>query len=255
MVEYREGYGVDFATEELQFKVEGVALLQASFSVRSRFASDTGSSSEEGGRGTLSTEGSEMTVSISPECEARIKTLLDPTKTSAQQKAELDAVRDFGNVLKANLKHTVKCGPLAGLPQVGASIFLETFKMLTTSVTPAQMEAAARQLLRDTLLSCRVSKLVLLEPMMTVHVVLTEAAYMGDVITCLSAKSAVSVDTTEDCKEITAVVPMRNLVRFGTELRQVAKGNGYFWMNVDHYRVVADEKIRSVILRNRGITD
>jgi elongation factor G len=247
MVEYREGFAVDFTTGDLEGRINDIPIVSASFSVKAVLAATSGEGE------TVQPEEAPMTVLVSSECEAAVSS--QAGMTDAQRKGEVEELREFGKILKKNLPLCSKCGPLAGLPLIGAAIELESFKKLACSTDPFALDSAARQMLHEVIYSCRTSKLVLLEPMMKMNVVLTEVEYFGDVITCLNTKGAVTIETADDCKEIMAVVPMRNLVRFGAELRKVARGNAYFWMAVDHYRVVSDEKVRNAILRNRGITE
>ena len=93
---------------------------------------------------------------------------------------------------------------------------------------------------------------VLLEPIMKLHVHLTDNTYTSDIMANLSTKQALSIDMEspdERTTEITALVPLRFITRYSTEARAIAKGNVYFWSELHLFRKVIDEQLEARILK------
>ncbi|EPY16286.1 hypothetical protein STCU_11422 [Strigomonas culicis] len=102
---------------------------------------------------------------------------------------------------------------------------------------------------------CRRADLALLEPMMHVEVHLSDATYIGNVVSSLNENRAVTVDVMEDGRSVSATVAMRNIVRYTMELRKAVKGHANLFTRLEGYRVLEDKAVLARVLKNLGITE
>ncbi|KAG5474441.1 hypothetical protein LSCM1_03224 [Leishmania martiniquensis] len=148
----------------------------------------------------------------------------------------------------------MRMGPLAGLPMHGVEVVLTYFRKTAGSqLQEKSLTQVARAALLGVLKATRKADLALLEPMMELEVHLPEPAYIGSVVSSLNEHHARTVDVQEDGRSVTAVVAMRNSIRYTMELRKAVKGHASMFVKLHDYRVVEEKAVLARILKNLGI--
>ncbi|EKG06244.1 elongation factor G2-like protein, putative [Trypanosoma cruzi] len=166
-------------------------------------------------------------------------------------KEELRIITDVFSRAVTDCSHM---GPLAGLPLHGVRVALLEFKKLGgTQLSEGPLQQAARSLVLELFRSVSKANLATMEPMMEVEVHLSEAAYIGGVVSSLSERKAIAVDIQDDGRSVKAIVPMRNIVRYTMELRKAVKGHASLYARLHHYRVIEEKAVLSRIMKNLGI--
>ncbi|RNF20646.1 elongation factor G2-like protein [Trypanosoma conorhini] len=172
------------------------------------------------------------------------------------QRGVKDELRLLTDVFSGAVTDCAHMGPLAGLPLHGVRVVLTEFKKFGgAQLLEAPLQQAARSLVLELLRSVPKAKLAAMEPMMEVEVHLSEAAYIGGVVSSLNERKAVTVDIQDDGRSVKAIVPMRNIVRYTMELRRAVKGHANLYTRLHHYRVIEDKAVLSRIMKNLGIYD
>lgn len=173
-------------------------------------------------------------------------------KAAVEARAELEIIM---NAFSTAMEECARSGPIATLPLIATRLVItrltKRMPVLSEKVLIPAAKSAIATMMRTRL---KPADFRILEPMMAVEVHLTEATYVGAVVSSLNEKNAVSVDMLEDGRSVAAVVPMRNIVRYTMDLRKTAKGNANFFTKLHHYRDVEDKALLQKILRNLGIT-
>ncbi|KAG5500525.1 hypothetical protein JKF63_03619 [Porcisia hertigi] len=147
-----------------------------------------------------------------------------------------------------------RLGPLAGLPMHGVEVVLTYFRKAGGSqLQEKSLTHVARSAVLSVLKATRKDDLALLEPMMEVEVHLSESTYIGNVVSSLNEHNALTVDVQEDGRSVTAVVAMRNTLRYSTELRKAVKGHANMFVKLHDYRVIEEKAVLERILKNLGI--
>lgn len=179
------------------------------------------------------------------------------TRGGTSEKAVAEVHADMEGILRCFQEAMEECcrsGPIATMPVVGTRLVITRAVKRTPVLTDKLLLPAARSAISTMMRrQLRPDDFRVLEPMMAVEVHLTEATYVGAVVSSLNEKNAVSVDILEDGRSVAAVVPMRNVVRYTMDLRKTAKGNANFFTKLHHYRQVEDKVVLQKILKNLGV--
>ena len=96
---------------------------------------------------------------------------------------------------------------------------------------------------------------VLLEPVMSVEVVLPEHEdYTGDVIGDLSSRRGRigQMESRGDSRVVTAVVPLSEMFGYATTVRSLSQGRANFTMHFDHYHRVPEQVADEIVARTQG---
>ncbi|KAG5499939.1 hypothetical protein GH5_04078 [Leishmania sp. Ghana 2012 LV757] len=170
---------------------------------------------------------------------------------SAKEELRILAV-SFQSAMEA----CMRLGPLAGLPMHGVEVVLTYFRKTAGSqLQEKSLSHVARSALLSVLKATRKGDLALLEPMMEVEVHLPDPTYIGNVVSSLNEHHALTVDLQEDGRSVTAVVAMRNSIRYTMELRKAVKGHANMFVKLHNYRVVEEKAVLTRILKNLGIVN
>jgi elongation factor G len=135
---------------------------------------------------------------------------------------------DFRSAARGGVEEALLGGVLAGHPVEDVRVLVRAMEASETTGSEMAFKVAANQALRE---ACQRAKPVLLEPVMRVRVVAPEDN-VGEAIGDLSArKGEVQGMTTErGVAEIEAVVPLRRMFGYSTDLRSLTQGRGTFTM-------------------------
>ena len=88
---------------------------------------------------------------------------------------------------------------------------------------------------------------------MDLTVNLTDASYANAVVQDLHrTREAASAEAMDDDTTVTAVVPMRTIVKYSADVRKLTKGNVHFWTALRCYRPLEDATMTRRILDARS---
>ena len=143
------------------------------------------------------------------------------------------------------VKSVMKEGVLAGYPVKNVKVSVFDGKEHPVDSKPVAFEIAGREAFK---LAVKESAPVLLEPIMSVRIIVPEAN-MGDVLGDLNTRRArvQGMDTERGRSIVTAQVPLAEMQRYTTDLRSITGGRGVFEMDFSHYEVVPAHIAQDVI--------
>jgi elongation factor G len=143
------------------------------------------------------------------------------------------------------IKSVMKEGVLAGYPVKNVKVSVYDGKEHPVDSKPVAFEIAGREAFK---LAVKESAPVLLEPIMSVKIIVPEAN-MGDVLGDLNTRRArvQGMDTERGRSIVTAQVPLAEMQRYTTDLRSITGGRGVFEMDFSHYEVVPAHIAQDVI--------
>ncbi len=100
--------------------------------------------------------------------------------------------------------------------------------------------------------ACEKAGIALLEPIMQMHIAVPEE-FMGDIIGDLSSRrgKVLGYESNQGITEITAQVPMSEILRYAPDLRSMTGGQGTFTMEFDHYEECPPQVAEKVIAESR----
>ncbi|MFW5722580.1 MAG: elongation factor G, partial [Desulfohalobiaceae bacterium] len=100
--------------------------------------------------------------------------------------------------------------------------------------------------------ACEQAGIALLEPIMQMHIAVPEE-FMGDIIGDLSSRrgKVLGYESNQGITEITAQVPMSEILRYAPDLRSMTGGQGTFTMEFDHYEECPPQVAEKVIAESR----
>jgi elongation factor G len=150
--------------------------------------------------------------------------------------------------IEKGVRSVMQHGAIAGFPVVKVKVAVTDGKEHAVDSKPVAFEIAARQCFK---LAVQGANPVLLEPIMTIKVIVPEAS-MGDVLGDLNTRRArvQGMDSDRGKSIVTANVPQAEVQRYTTDLRSITGGRGIFTMTFDHYEVVP-KMVAEPIIANR----
>jgi len=158
--------------------------------------------------------------------------------------------REYIPAVEKGVKEAVETGILAGYPLVDMAVTLYDGSYHEVDSSEMAFKMAAIDAIRT---AQRVADSYLLEPIMSVEVVVSED-FMGDVIGDLSGKRGKIEQTAQrgNARVIHAKVPLSEMFGYATELRGMTQGRASFTMEPSHYEEVpasVAEQIKSTATR------
>ena len=150
------------------------------------------------------------------------------------------------------VRASLDAGTLIGFPMVDVKVALVDGSYRDEDSTEQAFGVAAGMAFRK---AVGEAAPVLLEPVMDVEIVLPEA-YLGDVISDLSAKRAkiLGMDSREGGVQVVeAQVPLAEMFGYSTDLRSATQGRASFTMQFAAYDIVPDHISEKIIKRIRGL--
>jgi elongation factor G len=138
--------------------------------------------------------------------------------------------------IEKGVKTVMQHGAIAGYPVEKVKVAVFDGKEHPVDSKPIAFEVAGREAFK---LAIQGAGPVMLEPIMTVRIVVPEAN-MGDVLGDLNTRRArvQGMDNELGKSIVTATVPLAEIQRYTTDLRSITGGRGFFTMTFDHYEVV-----------------
>ncbi len=137
------------------------------------------------------------------------------------------------NNVEQGAREAMLSGVLAGNEVVDVKVSLEAFGSDIASMTPLGVKVSASQACKE---ACEKASPILLEPFMTVELVVPEE-FVGEVIADLNSRHGRLEQVTPKGKTslLKAIVPLATMFGYSTSLRSLTQGRGIFTMQYSHY--------------------
>jgi elongation factor G len=147
--------------------------------------------------------------------------------------------------IEKGVKAVMKDGVLAGFPVKNIRVSVYDGKEHPVDSKPIAFETAGREAFK---LCVKDASPVLLEPIMSVRIVVPEAN-MGDVLGDMNTRRAriQGMDSEKGHSIVTVQVPLAAMQRYTADLRSITGGRGIFSMDFSHYEVVPTHLAQEVI--------
>jgi elongation factor G len=153
--------------------------------------------------------------------------------------------------VEKGVRESLDRGPVAGFPVVNVKVTLIDGAYHTVDSNEMAFKIASSQAFKEAMQRAHPT---LLEPMMALRITVP-TDYTGDIIGDLNAKRAHVTaanpgeggDTT-----IEACVPLAEIQRYATDLRQLTQGQGTFEMAFDHYQKVPPQMMEQIVANARA---
>jgi elongation factor G len=147
---------------------------------------------------------------------------------------------EFFPSIETGVRESTMNGVVAGYPMVDLRINLLGGTFREAQSTPLAFQVAAAMAFRE---GCRKAQPVLLEPIMKAEVVVPEE-FLGEVIGDLSARKGriEQIQPKGKVSVVDALVPLREMFGYSTNLRSLSQGRGTFTMQFHNFDWVPDKK-------------
>ncbi len=158
--------------------------------------------------------------------------------------------REYIGPVEQGVKEALENGVLAGYPMVDVRVELVYGSYHEVDSSEMAFKIAGSMALKE---AARRASPVLLEPMMSVEVVVPEQ-YMGDVLGDLSARRGKIGGMMQrgEAQVIAATVPLAEMFGYSTKLRSMSQGRAVYSMEFAHYEDVPKSKAEEVISKSKG---
>jgi elongation factor G len=158
--------------------------------------------------------------------------------------------REYVPAVEKGIREAMENGIVAGYPMVDikATLFDGSYHEVDSSEMAFKIAASMgfKQ-------ACRQANPVLLEPIMSLEVIVPEE-YMGDVIGDLNSRRGKiqEMKARAGAQVITAEVPLADMFGYATDLRSRTQGRGIFTMQFSHYEMVPKNIADEIIAKVQG---
>ncbi|MGH7712723.1 MAG: elongation factor G [Gemmatimonadaceae bacterium] len=158
--------------------------------------------------------------------------------------------REYIGPVEQGIKEALENGVLAGYPMVDVRVELIYGSYHEVDSSEMAFKIAGSMAVKE---AARKAHPVLLEPMMSVEVVVPEQ-YMGDVLGDLSARRGKIGGMMQrgEAQVIAATVPLAEMFGYSTKLRSMTQGRAVYSMEFAHYEDVPKSKAEEVISKSKG---
>ncbi|RME41640.1 MAG: elongation factor G, partial [Caldilineae bacterium] len=147
--------------------------------------------------------------------------------------------------IEKGIKQVMAQGILAGSPIVDLKAVVVDGKEHPVDSKDIAFQIAGREVFKQAFMNAGP---VLLEPVMEVRVTVPEE-FTGDVMSDLTTKRAQVQGMEQDKGDtvITALAPLAEIQRYGTDLRSITQGRGIYEQKLSHYQVVPSHLAQEII--------
>ncbi len=156
--------------------------------------------------------------------------------------------REFISSVKAGIEGALDSGAVAGFPAVDVKAILRGGSFHEVDSSDMAFRIAGSMALQKAMLK---GKPVLLEPVMSVEIVVTDE-YLGDVISDVNSRrgKVEGIEVSGNRHTIRAFIPLQEMFGYATVLRSMTQGRATYHMQFSHYEELppslASDLIRSV---------
>jgi elongation factor G len=153
--------------------------------------------------------------------------------------------REYIPSIEKGVREALLAGVVAGYPVVDLVVEVYDGSYHEVDSSEAAFKVAASMAFKD---GCRRADPVLIEPIMSVEVVIPEK-FVGDVTGSLSSKRGMikKTETRGDLHVISADVPLAELFGYTTQLRSITSGRGNAIMEMSHYAEVPKNIVENIV--------
>jgi elongation factor G len=141
-------------------------------------------------------------------------------------------------------------GVLAGFPVVDFKVTLIDGSYHEVDSSEMAFKIAGSMGFKE---GCSKASPVLLEPIMSVEVVVPEE-YMGDVIGDLNSRRGriMGMEGRAGAQVVTAMVPLAQMFGYATDVRSATQGRATYTMTFDHYEQVPKSVSEEIVAKVKG---
>ncbi len=161
--------------------------------------------------------------------------------------------REFIPAVEKGIKQAMNDGIIAGYPATGIRARLFDGGFHEVDSDSLSFEIAARYAFRE---GCRKASPIILEPIMKVEVE-TPEEYMGGIVGDLNRRRGQisGMAARGGMQVVTAMVPLKELFGYVTQLRTLSSGRAYAVMEFSHYQPVPPHIQEQIIAQSRGVRE
>ena len=158
--------------------------------------------------------------------------------------------REYIPAVDKGIQEAMDNGVMAGFPVVDIKVTLIDGSYHEVDSSEMAFKIAGSMGFKE---GCQKASPVLLEPIMSVEVVVPEE-YMGDVIGDLNSRRGriMGMDSRAGAQFVTAMVPLANMFGYSTDLRSATQGRATYAMTFDHYEPVPKSVSDEIVAKVKG---
>ena len=158
--------------------------------------------------------------------------------------------REYIPAVDKGIQEALDNGVLAGFPVVDVKVTLIDGSYHEVDSSEMAFKIAGSMGFKE---GCQKAAPVLLEPIMSVEVVVPEE-YMGDVIGDLNSRRGriMGMDSRAGAQVVSAMVPLANMFGYATDLRSATQGRANYTMTFDHYEPVPKSVSEEIVAKVKG---
>lgn len=158
--------------------------------------------------------------------------------------------REYIPAVDKGIQEAMDSGVMAGYPVVDVKVTLIDGSYHEVDSSEMAFKIAGSMGFKD---GCQKATPVLLEPIMSVEVVVPEE-YMGDVIGDLNSRRGkiMGMDSRAGAQVVSAMVPLANMFGYATDLRSATQGRATYTMTFDHYEPVPKSVSDDIVAKIKG---
>ena len=179
-----------------------------------------------------------------------VKLIISPNESGKGFEFENEIVggsipREYIPSVKNGVKMAMNNGVLAGYPVEDLKVRLVDGSFHDVDSSEMAFKVAGSMALQD---GCKKADPVLLEPVMSVEVVVPEE-YLGDVIGDLNSRRGKisGIIPRKDAQVVAGLVPLGQMFGYATQLRSITQGRAIFTMQFSHYDPLPESIAKEVI--------
>ncbi len=158
--------------------------------------------------------------------------------------------REYIPAVDKGIQEAMDNGVMAGFPVVDVKVSLVDGSYHEVDSSEMAFKIAGSMGFKE---GCQKAGPVLLEPIMSVEVVVPEE-YMGDVIGDLNSRRGriMGMDSRAGAQVVSAMVPLANMFGYSTDLRSATQGRATYTMTFDHYEPVPKSVSEEIVAKVKG---
>jgi len=158
--------------------------------------------------------------------------------------------REYIPAVDKGIQEAMEIGTLAGFPVVDVKVSLIDGSYHDVDSSEMAFKIAGSMGFKD---GCAKANPVLLEPIMSVEVVVPEE-HMGDVIGNLNSRRGriMGMESRAGAQVVTSMVPLASMFGYATDLRSATQGRATYTMTFDHYEQVPKSVAEEIVAKVKG---
>jgi len=158
--------------------------------------------------------------------------------------------REYIPAVDKGIFEATDSGVLAGFPVVDVKVTLIDGSYHEVDSSEMAFKIAGSMGFKE---GCQKAGPILLEPIMSVEVVVPEE-YMGEVIGDLNSRRGriIGMDSRAGAQVVSSMVPLANMFGYSTDLRSATQGRATYAMTFDHYEPVPKSVSDEIIAKVKG---